>query len=92
MKLKYKKEKIKIKLNAEEKTCLKKIIDEMSQCGLFCGRYDAAHGKEDFMYGILTTMEYLAGFISYEYCENYSDMFIKNMLESEKKALTNTVK
>ena len=74
-----------MKLNAEEKACLKKIIDEMSQYGLFCGKYDAAHGSPDYMFGILATMECLAGFVSCKYSQDYARMFADNMIESEKR-------
>lgn len=68
-----------------EKDTLKKIIEEMKKCGMFIGRYDAKNGNEQFMYGISTVMEYLAYRVSDEYGDVFSDEFINNMVESEKR-------
>lgn len=73
-------------LNQEEKKVVEKVVDGMTECGLFCGRYDATNGNEQFMYGINTVMEYLAYLVSDEYGEEFSDKFIKNMIKSEKRA------
>lgn len=64
---------------------IKDLIEEMSKCGLFIGKYDARNGNENFMHGINTVMEYLAYEVSREYGDNFSDMFIKNMIDSENK-------
>ena len=64
---------------------IKDLIEEMSKCGLFIGKYDAKNGNENFMYGINAVMEYLAYEVSREYGDNFSDMFIKNMIDSENK-------
>lgn len=69
----------------EEKQVIKNLVDEMSECGMFCGRYDAKNGSDKFMNGVNTVMEYLAYQVSEEYYNKFSDMFIKNMIESEKK-------
>ena len=37
------------------------------------------------MHGIGTVMEYLAYEVSEEYGDNFSDMFTKNMIDSENK-------
>lgn len=68
-----------------EKNTLKKIIEEMKECGMFIGRYDAKHGSEKFMYGVSTVMEYLAYRVSDEYGDAFSDEFVNNMVESERK-------
>jgi hypothetical protein len=64
---------------------IKDLIEEMSKCGLFIGKYDARNGNENFMHGINTVMEYLAYEVSREYGDNFSDMFLKNMIDSENK-------
>ena len=64
---------------------IKDLIEKMSNCGLFIGKYDAKNGNENFMHGINTVMEYLAYEVSEEYGDNFSDMFTKNMLDSENK-------
>ena len=73
-------------LNANEKEMLKGIIEEMRECGMFEGRYDAKNGKPEFMYGISTVMECLAYRVSDEYGDDFSDTFIQNLIISEQKA------
>ena len=70
-------------LNTNEKEILKGIIEEMSEIGIFTGKYDAKNGKEDFMYGIETVMECLAYMVSDEYGDSFSDTFVKNLIFSE---------
>ena len=70
-------------LNTNEKEILKGIIEEMSEIGIFTGKYDAKNGKEDFMYGISTVMECLAYMVSDEYGDSFSDAFVKNLIASE---------
>lgn len=72
-------------LNTNEKEVLKGIIEEMRECNMFNGIYDAKNGKEDFMYGIATVMEWLAYMVSDEYGDNFSDTFINNLITSEQK-------
>lgn len=73
-------------LNINEKEMLKGIIEEMRECGMFEGRYDAKNGSSVFMYGIETVMEYLAYKISDEYGDNFSDIFTQNLIISEQNA------
>lgn len=56
------------------------VLDKLKGCDLFCGKYDARNGKEDYMYGISTVMEVIA---HYAGDEEFEDMFLKNMQESE---------
>ena len=72
-------------LNINEKEMLKNIIEEMRECGMLEGRYDAKNGNSEFMYGILTVMECLAQRVSDEYGDNFSDAFIQNLTISEQK-------
>ena len=72
-------------LTQVEKNTLKKIIEEMKECGMFIGRYDAKHGSEKFMYGVSTVMENLAYRVSDEYGDAFSDEFVNNRVESERK-------
>lgn len=74
-----------LNLTREEKQTLKKVIDDMKNCGLFYGNYDARHGDPHFMYGINTVMEYLAYQVSEEYGEEFCEMFLENMIKSEKR-------
>lgn len=73
-------------LNANEKEMLKGIIEEMRECGMFEGRYDAKNGNPEFMYGISTVMECLAYRVSDEYGDSFSDTFVQNLIISEQKA------
>lgn len=64
---------------------IKDLVEEMSECDLFIGKYDSKHGNKRYMNGIYTVMEYLAYKVSEEYGDNFSDMFIKNLVDSERK-------
>lgn len=64
---------------------IKNLIEEMSKCGLFIGKYDAKHCKGNFMYGVLTVMEYLACEVSEEYRDEFASMFFQNMIDSQNK-------
>ena len=65
---------------------IKDLIEDMSKCGLFIGKYDAKHGSKKFMLGVDMVMEYLAYEVSEEYGEKFSDKFLQNILDSEKKS------
>ena len=54
-----------------------------SGCGLMIGKFDAINGEKHFMYGISTVMEWIAYKVSDEVGNEFSDLFIKNMIESE---------
>lgn len=77
-------------LNKKEKKILKKVVkDLMGQSGLFRGDYDAKNGNEHFMYGISTLLEYIAYSVDENFGNEVENIFIKNMVKSEKKLLTN---
>ena len=73
-----------VALNKKEKKVIKKVVDEMSKGGLFCGEYDAKNGDAQFMYGIVTVMEYFAYLISEDYGEEFEKAFFKNLAKSKK--------
>lgn len=79
-----------LNLNQEEKKVIEKVVDGMTECGLFCGRYDAKNGSASFMHGVSTVMEYLAYLVSDEYGAEFEKKFLNNLIKSEKKVLTNT--
>lgn len=62
------------------------VLQELTKCDLFCGKYDAKNGNESFMNGVGCVMEFIAGFINDETYEAFSDMFLHNLLASEDKA------
>ena len=55
-------------------------------CGMFVGNYDAKNGSAEFMYGIEAVMEHIAYSICDEQGDDFSNLFIKNMIASEQKA------
>lgn len=59
-----------------------------SDCGLMVGKYDAKNGSSEYMAGISTVMEWIAYRASEADGDAFSEMFIKNLLDSEEKALT----
>lgn len=66
------------------------VLNDMlnSGCGLLVGEYDATNGNEQFMHGISTVMEWIAYRVSDTDGDAFNDLFIKNLLKSEMKALT----
>lgn len=71
-----------MKLTDNEREVLKKIVENMRECGLFAGKFDAKNGNVDFMYGIETVMEYLTSLISEEYHDEYEKEFLNNFERS----------
>ena len=68
-----------------KKEAYQMVLDDLSKCDLFVGICDAKNGKESFMYGISTVMEAIAYSIDEETGDKFSDMFIKNLIDSEAK-------
>lgn len=60
------------------------VLKELEKCNLFTGVYDAKNGNEDYMYGIFTVMENIAYNAGEEIGINFSEMFLNNLIESEK--------
>lgn len=57
-----------------------------SECGLLVGKYDAKNGNEKYMFGVDTVMEWIAYKVSEVQGDDFSELFTKNMVESQKKA------
>lgn len=57
-----------------------------SGCGLLVGKYDAKNGNEKYMFGVDTVMEWIAYKVSEAQGDDFSELFTKNMIESQKKA------
>lgn len=57
-----------------------------SGCGLLVGKYDAKNGNEKYMFGVNTVMEWIAYKVSEAQGDDFSELFTKNMVESQKKA------
>lgn len=57
-----------------------------SGCGLLVGKYDAKNGNEKYMFGVDTVMEWIAYKVSEVQGNDFSELFTKNIVESQKKA------
>ena len=55
-------------------------------CEMFVGNYNAKNRSAEFMYGISTVMEHIAYSVCDEQGDDFSNLFIKNMIASEQKA------
>jgi hypothetical protein len=64
----------------ETKKAYQIVLENLKQTPLFCGKYDALNGSEDFMDGIRTVMEVIA-FNAGEY-DKFDKEFSKNLLDS----------
>ena len=71
-----------------EREAYKLVLQDLCECPLFVGRYDAKHGSEIFMHGIASVMENIACKISDETYESFQNLFFENMEKSKKKCLT----
>lgn len=59
------------------------VLNDLMECDLFVGRYDARNGNRHFMRGICTVMEVIALRAGVDY---FDSLFYKNMQRSEDKA------
>ena len=75
-----------MKFTDSEKEVIKKAFEELSDCNLLMGSYDAVNGEEKFMYGICTAMTAFAFLVSDEFGYEFENNFTKNLIESEQKA------
>lgn len=64
----------------------KTVFNDLKDIPLFTGIYDAKNGDATFMHGVFTVMECLAGKISEEEQDNFTDTFHTNMLKSERRS------
>lgn len=60
---------------------LKDILEK--DCGPMVGKYDAINGNEQFMYGVAMVMEFIAYSVNEKTGEEFEELFLKNMMESE---------
>lgn len=63
------------------------VFNDMMNRGVstFVGTYDAKNGSEQFMYGVSLVMDWIAYNANEETGDDFSDLFIANMLKSEQK-------
>lgn len=50
---------------------------------LFQGVYDAKHGKDSFMFGIKTVLDYIADKCPMPAYQNFDDIFWNNIIKSQ---------
>lgn len=56
-----------------------------SGCDLMVGKYDAKNGNKEFMSGVLTVMEWIAYRVDEKVGEQFSDHFVRNIIDSNLK-------
>lgn len=67
-------------IEQNETEAFKMVLNKLKECNLFCGKYDAKNGNENFMYGVSTVMEVIA---HYAEDEEFKHTFLENMIDSE---------
>ena len=68
----------------ELKKAYQMVFDDLHECRMFQGHYDAIDGNSHFMSGIETVMEVIANHAYGEdFAENFSNEFCDNMLRSK---------
>lgn len=70
----------------DEQKAFEIVLNKLKECPLFCGRYDAVHGYDHFMYGIWTVMEYISYYTSDEVRTAFEREFDDNIVESLRRA------
>lgn len=59
------------------------VYNDMVKCGgLFVGRFDAKNGNKDFMYGIGTTMEFIALNVDEQTYDEFEKLWSENFEKS----------
>ena len=67
-----------------EREAFRMVYNELIECNLFAGHYDAKNGNPHFMYGVCAVMENIADKAGY--LDEFDALFDHNMLDSERKA------
>ena len=78
-------------LTNQDKLGVTHLLEKMADCDLFIGRYNAINGSEEFMYGILTVMDYITNQLNEDIADAYDNMFLSNMIESEDEARSSKI-
>lgn len=69
----------------ELKKAYQMVFNDLHECPMFQGRYDAINGNPYFMSGIETVMEVIANrAYNDDFAERFSNEFTDNMLRSRK--------
>ena len=64
----------------------KMVFDDLMECPLFRGEYDAKNENESFINGIWTVMEYIACNVSENVGDKFNNEFAENMTKSKNEA------
>ena len=64
------------------------VFNDLEKKPMFMGRYDAENGSDAFMYGIKTVMDVIALGVSEDMYEQFSDIFLANLIGSQAKPST----
>lgn len=68
----------------ELKKAYQMVFNDLRECSMFQGRYDAINGNPYFMSGIETVMEVIANrAYNEDFAEKFSNEFTDNMLRSK---------
>lgn len=70
----------------DKKTAYEIVFNDLMECSLFRGQYDAKHGSPDYMYGICTVMEQIAYGVSEDNYNEFSTIFTDNVIKSQERA------
>ena len=62
------------------------VYNDLINCSLFAGKYDAINGSQSFMHGIETIMGYIAEEVSPAEHKRFDELFSENMTLSLEKA------
>lgn len=69
----------------ELKKAYQMVFNDLCECRMFQGHYDAANGNPHFMHGIGTVMEVIANrAYDEQYAETFADIFARNMARSKR--------
>lgn len=61
------------------------VFNDLRECRMFQGHYDAINGNPHFMTGIETIMEVIANrAYDEQYAETFADIFARNMARSKR--------
>ena len=71
----------------ETERAYKIVYNDLMKVDLFRGHYDARHGNQVYMHGICTVMENIALHVSEKTANEYTKIFFKNIIGSQKKGV-----
>lgn len=72
--------------DSPEYKVVKDLFESMKEVRMFRGLYDAKHGDDHYMYGVMAPMECIAYLLGEDYGDSFSDEFIGNMVKSQERA------